>query len=116
MLLSKKFVVDHEDQASGLITAKRVFSKSYQNVAVVVQTKIISQGDKEQELYLNGVQTTERNYVADRTRFFLFIVPLPGGGGKEVTKAKESEIIIDDKDFYKDLFDAVQKELPSATK
>jgi hypothetical protein len=113
MLLSKKFVIDHEDAATGLITAKRFFSKSYQTVAVVVQSKIVTKAEKSQELYLNGVQTTERNYVADRTRFFLWIVPLPGGGGKEVTKSKESEIIIDDKSFYEDLFTAVQKALPA---
>ena len=110
-LLTKKFAIDHEDAANGTLTGSRYFTHGYQKIIVVVQSKIISKSDKEQQLFLNGIQTTERNYVADRTRFLLFIIPLPGGGGKEVTQSKESEFFINDKQFYNDLFIDVQKAL-----
>lgn len=110
-LLAKKFVIDNEDPEAGTLTASRFFSKSYQNVVVAVQSKIMSKGEKEQQLFLNAVQTTERNYVADKTRYFLFVVPLPGGGGKEVTKSKESELVIEDKVFYEELFSQIEKNI-----
>ena len=109
VLLTKKFAIDHEDAAAGTLTGSRYFTHGYQKIVVVVQSKILSKSDNEQQLFLNGVQTTERNYVADRTRFLLFIIPLPGGGGKEVTQSKESEFVINDKQFYDDLFNDIQK-------
>ena len=111
VLLTKKFSIDHEDAATGTVTGSRYFTHGYQKIVVVVQCKILPRNDHEQQLFLNGVQTTARNYVADRTRFLLFIVPLPGGGGKEVTESKESEFVINDKPFYDDLFSDIQKAL-----
>ncbi len=109
VLLTKKFIIENEDVTIGTLNASRFFSKGYQTIAVVVQSKILSKNDKEQHLFLNAIQTTERNYVADRTRFLLFLIPLPGGGGKEVTKSKESEFVINDKSFYDDLFTNIEK-------
>jgi len=111
VLLTKKFAIDHEDAVNGTLTGSRYFTHGYQKTVVVVQSKILSKNDNEQQLFLNGVQTTDRNYVADRTRFFLFIIPLPGGGGKEVTESKESEFVINDKAFYDDLFKNIQQAL-----
>ena len=109
VLLMKKFAIDHEDAANGTLTGSRYFTHGYQTIVVVVQSKILSKADNIQQLFLSGIQTTERNYVADRTRFLLFIIPLPGGGGKEVTQSKESEFVITDKKFYGDLFNEIQK-------
>ena len=111
VLLTKKFVIDHEDTVNGTLTGSRYFTHGYQKIVVVIQSKILSKNDKEQQLFLNGIQTTERNYVADRTRFLLWIIPLPGGGGKEVTESKESEFVISDKPFYDDLFSGIKKVL-----
>ena len=113
VLLTKKFTIDHEDAVNGTLTGSRYFTHGYQTIVVVVQSKILSKSDNIQQLFLNGIQTTERNYVADRTRFLLFIIPLPGGGGKEVTQSKESEFVINDKDFYNDLFTNIQQVLDS---
>ena len=112
VVLTKKLSIGTEDKAAGTLTAFRKFSQGYQTVVVVLQAKILSNGEAEQQLFLNGIQTTERNYVQDKTRFFLWLVPLPGGGGKEVTTSKESDIFIEDKEWYKDLFDEIQKALP----
>ena len=111
MLLSKKFVIDNNDPITMTVSARRFFSRSRESIVVVVQAKIIPVDDMVQKLYLNAVQTTERNYVADRTRFLLWVVPLPGGGGKVVSNTKESEMVIEDKDFYRDLFDEIQKKI-----
>lgn len=60
--------------------------------------------------------TTERSYVADRTRFFLFIVPLPGGGGNEASTVKEGEKVINDKNFCKKFFDEIEKTIKKSQK
>lgn len=111
MVLSKKLSLETEDKAAGTLTAFRKFTRGSQTVVVVVQAKIISSTEKEQQLFLNGIQTTERNYVQDKTRFFLWLVPLPGGGGKQVTTSKEADVFIEDKAWYQDLFNEIQKNL-----
>ena len=111
MLLSRKFTIDKEDDATGTVFASRYFSESSNNIVVVLQARIFTQDEGHQQLFLNGIQTTQRNYVVDRTRFLLWLIPLPGGGGKEVTKTKESEASIEDKSFYSDLFDAIGRNL-----
>ena len=111
MLLSKQFAIDKEDNLAGTIIASRYFSESRNNIVVVLQSRMFAQDEGHQKLFLNGIQTTQRNYVVDRTRFLLWLIPLPGGGGKEVTKTKESEASIEDKSFYSDLFDAIGKNL-----
>ncbi|NTV29749.1 MAG: hypothetical protein HGA80_06700 [Candidatus Omnitrophica bacterium] len=111
-MLTKKLSIEAEDKTAGTLTAFRKFSRGYQTVVVVLQAKIISNCDNEQQLFLNGIQTTERNYVEDKTRFFLWLVPLPGGGGKQVTTSKETDVFIEDKEWYQDLFAEIQKVLP----
>ena len=112
-LLSKKFVVDKDDPVVQTVSARRFFTRSHQTIVIIVQSKIMTIDEKadKQKLYLNAVQTTERNYIADRTRFLLWVVPLPGGGGKVVSNAKEAEMVIEDKDFYINLFAEIQKRL-----
>jgi hypothetical protein len=112
VVLAKKLSIVSEDKAAGALSASRKFTQGYQTVVVVLQAKIVPNGEKEQQLFLNGIQTTERNYVEDKTRFFLWIVPLPGGGGKHVTTSKEADVFIDDKAWYGELFDEIQKVLP----
>ena len=47
--------------------------------------------------------------MADRTRFFLWLIPLPGGGGKEASKIKEEEKTIEDKEFYQRFFEEIEE-------
>ncbi len=109
MLLLKQFSIDKEDDALQTIVASRYFSRSHNNTVVVLQARIFMKDQLHQELFLNAIQTTQRNYVVDRTRFLLWVIPLPGGGGKQVSKTKEVEVTISDKVFYVDLFDAIGK-------
>ncbi len=100
----KNFLIENEDEAKGFILAKRPFQKGKRSIVLVLQGKITSEDANRSMLYLNAFQVTEKLYVADRTRFFLWVVPLPGGGGKEAAKIKESEKMIEDKKFYRNLF------------
>jgi hypothetical protein len=110
-MCSRAFVIEKEDRLEGFILSKRYFHKGNKNIVLALQAKIIPEGEDRSTLYMNAVETTEKLYVYDRTRFFLFIIPLPGGGGKEATTIKEGERMIEDKKFYKTLFSIVAKEL-----
>ena len=65
------------------ILAVRSIKKGKRTWILALQAHFFKLDDNKTRLYLNAIETTERTYVADRTRFFLFVVPLPGGGGKE---------------------------------
>jgi hypothetical protein len=110
---SKNFFVEKEDLEQGFILAKRPFQKRKRTTILALQAKITPIQKDTVTLYLNAIETTERLYVVDRTRFFMFIVPLPGGGGKEASRVKEGEKIIEDKKFYKSFFSTVDEMLAS---
>lgn len=111
VICAKNFIIESEDQAKGFILAKRYFQKGKRNIVFVLQTRVVSNEENKATLYLNALQTSERLYVADRTRFFLWLIPLPGGGGKEATKVKEEEKIVEDKEFYQGFFTKIEDEI-----
>ena len=111
MLSTKQFVITQENKLQNSLVATRYFSKSRDNTSVMLQANIFPLRDSQVQLYLNGIQTTQRNYVLDKTRFFLWIIPLPGGGGKQVSETKESQLTITDKSFYDNIFEEIQKNL-----
>ena len=109
-LYSRQFIVENEDKETGDLLAKRSFQKGKRSITLLLQAKMIA-GKDETTLFLSAIETTERLYVSDRTRFFLLIIPLPGGGGKEATKIKEQERPIEDRKFYQQFFDAIEGEI-----
>jgi len=110
-IYSKGFIVEEEDIERGFILAKRSFQKGKRTIVLLLQARVIPEADNKSTLYLNALQTTERFFVADRTRFFFWLIPLPGGGGKEATKIKEGEKVIKDKEFYQDFFKVIEEEI-----
>jgi len=110
-ICAKNFIIEKEDAGKGSILAKRSFQRGKRSIVLVLQAKMDSVGNDKTTLYLNALQTTEVNYVSDHTRFFLFLVPLPGGGGKSASQIKEGEKVIEDKKFYQDFFTEIQKEV-----
>lgn len=112
-ICSKNFLVEKEDKENSFILANKFFQRGRKMNVLALQAKIVPEAERVSTLYLTAVETTERVYVADRTRFFLFIVPLPGGGGKEATKVKEGEHIVNDRNFYKKFFLLIEKEIES---
>lgn len=109
---SRNFIIEKEDAEKGSLLAKRSFQKGKKTIVLVLQARMDSGINDKTMLYLTALETTEMSYVTDKTRFFLFLIPLPGGGGKNATQVKEGEKIIDDKKFYKNFFDAIQREVP----
>ncbi len=110
-LCAKNFIIDKEEPEKGFILSKRSFKRGKRTIVLVVQAKLDPNGADKTMLYLSALETTEISYVADHTRFFLFLIPLPGGGGKEATQIKEGERVVDDKTFYKDFFEAIGEEV-----
>lgn len=111
VICAKNFIIEEDDKGKGFILAKRSFRKGKRTTILAVQAKIIPSQMNKATLYLNAVEMTERLYVADRTRFLLFVIPLPGGGGKNASKIKEGENTILDKKFYQSFFEAIDKEI-----
>jgi len=109
-LYSRQFIVENENKETGDLLAKRSFQKGKRSITLLLQTKMVTD-EEETTLFLSAIETTERLYVSDRTRFFLLIIPLPGGGGKEATKIKERERPIEDRKFYQQFFEAIEKEI-----
>jgi hypothetical protein len=110
-IIAKNFMVEKEDKENSFILAKRSFQQGKRTTVLLLQAKLVSDEVNKTALYLNALQTTERAYVADRTRFFLWIIPLPGGGGKEGSNIKEKEEVVEDKTFYQKFFALIDEEL-----
>ena len=94
VLMVKNFITEKEDEESGFIMGKRSFQRGKRTIVLVAQAKIEPVNDKRTLLFLNAIQTTEVSYIADRTRFLLFVIPLPGGGGKQASQIKEGEKVV----------------------
>jgi hypothetical protein len=107
----RNFVIENEDKAKGFMLGKRSFQRGHKTLVLLMQGKIVSDGPDRSSLYVNAIETTETYYVSDHTRFFLFVIPLPGGGGKDVSTVKEAEKSIQDKRFYDDFFKEVDKKV-----
>lgn len=110
-VLGKNFMLEKEDPENNFLLAKRSFQKGKRTTALLLQTKISPAGRDQSMVYFSAIETKETSYVSDRTRFLLWIVPLPGGGGKEASRVKEGEEVVQDPKFYENMFSAVEKEL-----
>ena len=113
-ICAKNFIIEKENLNDGFILAKRSFQRGKRTHILVLQANLSPDEKDKTTLYLNAMQTTERYYVADHTRFFLWIVPLPGGGGKEGTNIKEGEEIIEDKEFYQKFFSEIKEQIKNS--
>jgi hypothetical protein len=108
-MLERNFILEKEDKENGFLLGKRTLQDGRRTASILLQAKIIASGSDASIVYLNAVQTTEISYVADRTRFFLFLIPLPGGGGKQCSSVKEGEKTIRDPKFYESIFVSIEK-------
>lgn len=115
-ICSKNFLIEKESEQKDFFVGRRAFQKGKRTTILILQAKIMPDSESSATIYLNALETTERSYVADRTRFFLFIIPLPGGGGKEATEVKEGERVIEDKEFYGNFFAEIEKSLKTSEK
>lgn len=111
VILRRNFSLTSEDKETKRLQAARYFQKGRRSIAIVLNANLQSLGEDKTAIYLNAVQTTEKLYAQSHTRFFLFIIPLPGGGGEEAVKLKEGEITIEDQKFYEGFFGEIGDEI-----
>jgi len=109
-ICGRNFIIEKEDPEKGFMLTKRSFQRGRRTIILVLQASINFDEAEKATLFLNALETTERHYVADHTRFFLWLIPLPGGGGKEGASVKEGERIIEDKTFYQNFFVEIEEE------
>jgi hypothetical protein len=98
--LSLNFGIDKEEKEKGKRTTTLTLKVSLQ-----------PEGEKSTTIYANATDLRERVFTRSHRRFFLWIVPLPGGGGATASRITEGEKTVTDKKFYEAFFEAVGREL-----
>lgn len=111
VILKKNFNISYEDEDLKRIQAERFFQKRKRTIAVILAANLQPLEENQTTVYLNAIQTTEKLYKRSHRRFFLWIIPLPGGGGEEAERIKEGEKTIADKKFYEGFFEEIEKEI-----
>ena len=109
--LALNFSVDRQEKERGYLEASRYFKDGKRTTGIVLKVNLQPDGDARTLAYVNAIQSTEKVFARSHTRFFLWIIPLPGGGGSEASRLKEGEWTVHDKRFYDSFFDAVDQEL-----
>jgi hypothetical protein len=102
-LYDYNFSVEKADTKEMFLLGKKAEQEGRKTHLLLLQVRIEKNVDGA-SAYLNAYQTTEQEYVKDNTRFLLWIVPLPGGGGKEASSVKAGEKTVNDKKFYDRIF------------
>ena len=109
--LSLNFGLDKEEKDKGLLEAVRHFQDGKRTTTLTLKVSLQPEGRKETTVYVNAVELKERVFARSHRRFFLWIIPLPGGGGVTASRLTEGEKTVEDGQFYTAFFDAVGKEL-----
>ncbi len=109
--LSLNFGVDQQDPERRSLQASRYFKEGGRTTRITLKASLQPVGEGRTTLYVTAVQATERLYARSHRRFFLWVIPLPGGGGTEASRVREGEWTVDDRQFYDAFFQTVQREL-----
>lgn len=107
VILKKNFSLASEDKEAKRLQATRYFQKGKRSIVIILNANLQFLGENKTTVYLNAVQATEKLYAQSHTRFFLGIIPLPGGGGETAQRLKEGEITVEDQKFYEGFFDEI---------
>jgi len=111
VILKQNFSLASEDRETKRLQASRYFQKGRRSIAIVLNANLQSLEENKTTIYLNAVQTTEKLYSQSHARFFLGLIPLPGGGGESAERLKEGEITVEDKKFYEGFFEEIGEEI-----
>lgn len=111
VILKKNFSLASEDKETKRLQATRYFQKGKRSIVIVLNANLQSLEENKTTVYLNAVQTTEKLYAQSHTRFFLGLIPLPGGGGETAERLKEGEITVEDQKFYEGFFEEIADEI-----
>jgi len=115
VILKRNFNISYEDKELNRIQAERFFQKRKKTIILVLAANLQPLEENQTTVYLNAIQTTEKVYKRSHRRFFLWIIPLPGGGGVEAERVKEGEQTIEDKEFYQQFFREIEEEIKKLT-
>ena len=114
VVLALNFGIDHQEKEHGAVQASRSFKEGQRTTSILLKVNLQPDGERRTRVYVHAVQATERVFTRSHTRFFLWIIPLPGGGGIEANRVKEGEWTVEDKQFYDGFFKALDQELRAA--
>lgn len=112
VVLSQNFRIEKEDLQANSFTAARYFEDGKDSIVLTANVNIIAAGKDKAAIYVSAVQHVEKVRVkTDRTWLSLWLIPV----GSEATKVKQEERTVEDAEFYKKFFDAVEKEIKALT-
>lgn len=105
-ILTQNFRIEKEDLQAKSLTAARYFEDGKDSIVLTVNANVIAAGSDKATIYISAVQHVEKvRTKTDRT--FFGLIPI----GSEATKVKQEERTVEDEDFYKKFFEAVEKEI-----
>ncbi|MBI5683376.1 MAG: DUF2242 domain-containing protein [Deltaproteobacteria bacterium] len=106
-VLSQNFRIEKEDLQAKSFTAARYFEDGKDSTVLTINANVIATGDKA-TVYISAVQHVDKiRTKTDRLGLTLGLIPI----GSEATKVKQEERTVEDAEFYKKFFDAVEKEI-----
>ena len=109
-VLALNFGIDRQDKEQGFLEASQHFKRYRGTATVVLKVTLEPEGEKIRA-YVSAIQTAEKVFVRSHTRFFLWIIPLRGGGGAEAERVKTDEWTVQDPKFYDGFFRRLDQEL-----
>ena len=109
--LGLNFGLDQQDKDKGFLQASRHFREGKRTTSLTLKASLQPEGNQQTTVYLNATQTSEKVFARSHRRFFLWLIPLPGGGGVTASRIAEGEDTLEDEKFYQAFFDAIGKEL-----
>jgi hypothetical protein len=109
-VLALNFGMETQDPARGFLQASQHFKRYRGTTTVTLRVNLEPEGDQTR-VYASADERTEKVFTRSHTRFFLWVIPLPGGGGAEAARVKTGEWTVRDRKFYRSFFQAVEQEL-----
>lgn len=105
-VLSQNFRIEKEDLQAKSFTAARYFEDGKDSIVLTINANVIAAGKDNATIYISAVQHVEKVRVKI-DRALLGLLPV----GSEATKVKQEERTVEDLEFYKKFFDAVEREI-----
>jgi len=105
-VLSQNFRIEKEDLQAKSFTAARYFEDSKDSIVLTVNANVIASGNNKATIYISATQHVEKVRTKTQSTFF-GLIPI----SSENTKTKQEERTVEDVDFYKKFFEAVEKEI-----
>jgi len=109
-VLSQNFKLEKEDTQTKFLQASKYFQEGKKTITLTFTARVKPAQPGRCTVYANAVQTVERLHVK-KDYFWLLIIPTPIVTSSEATTVKEEEETVEDKNFYKRLFDSIGREV-----